>query len=74
MVESIIRGGSDGSGRRRGVERTLEGWLSSTGTPCELSVLESLKIIWSRKIVTAEEVFYAFLIIPLNQADIVSMT
>ena len=40
VVETIIRGGSDGTGRRKGVVRALEGWLSVTGTPCELSELE----------------------------------
>ena len=43
VVEIIVRGGSDGTGRRKGVERVLEGWISGTGTPCELSAMESLK-------------------------------
>lgn len=56
VVEIIIRGGSDGTGRRRGVERALEGWSSVSGTPCELNDLESLKVLWTRKVIAAEEV------------------
>lgn len=48
VVEILIRG-ADGSGRRRGVERMLEGW--SGEAPCGLNVLVGLKGLWTRKIV-----------------------
>ncbi|KAI0361682.1 hypothetical protein OH77DRAFT_1500963 [Trametes cingulata] len=50
-VEVIVRGGADGSGRRRGVERVLEGWSPAAGGPCELRELERLKALWSKKAV-----------------------
>ncbi|KAI0662772.1 hypothetical protein C8Q70DRAFT_1043127 [Cubamyces menziesii] len=49
VAEVLVRGGADGSGRRRGVERSLEGWSPSLGGPCELRELEALKSLWSRK-------------------------
>ncbi|EMD41821.1 hypothetical protein CERSUDRAFT_147159 [Gelatoporia subvermispora B] len=49
VLEILVRGG-DGSGRRRAVERVLEGWSSTTG-PCELSSLESLKALFTKKAV-----------------------
>ncbi|KAI0374221.1 hypothetical protein BV20DRAFT_1011008, partial [Pilatotrama ljubarskyi] len=49
VVEIILRGGADGSGRRRGVERVLEGWSPAVGGPCELRELEELKALWSKK-------------------------
>ncbi|OCH96460.1 hypothetical protein OBBRIDRAFT_4193 [Obba rivulosa] len=49
VVEVLVRG-ADGSGRRRAVERVLEGW-SSTAGPCELTSLESLRGLWTRKVV-----------------------
>ncbi|KAI0669950.1 hypothetical protein C8Q78DRAFT_992363 [Trametes maxima] len=52
-VEVLVRGGGsagDGvSGRRRGVERVLEGWSASMGGLCELRKLESLRPLWSKK-------------------------
>ncbi|KZT06922.1 uncharacterized protein LAESUDRAFT_759086 [Laetiporus sulphureus 93-53] len=52
VVEVLVRG-ADGPGRRRGVERVLEGWsgIPACGSPCELSQLESLKGLWTRKVV-----------------------
>ncbi|GBE78276.1 hypothetical protein SCP_0111590 [Sparassis crispa] len=50
VVEVLVRG-ADGSGRRRGVERVLEGWADSRS--CDLTGLESLKSLWTRK--AAEE-------------------
>lgn len=47
VVEILVRG--SGGGRRRGVERVLEGWISSTATPCGLQDLESLKTVWAKK-------------------------
>jgi len=52
VVEVLVRSG--GEGRRRAVERVLEGWSDSKGGPCELNEMESLKAIWS-KIPVAEE-------------------
>ena len=43
VVELVVRG----DGRRRAVEKVLEGWAK--GGPCELESLESLKTIWSKK-------------------------
>ncbi|KAI0724479.1 hypothetical protein C8T65DRAFT_4801 [Cerioporus squamosus] len=48
-VEVLVRGGADGSGRRRGVERVLEGWSPTAGGPCELRDLENLKMLWTKK-------------------------
>jgi elongator complex protein 5 len=42
VVEVLVRGGS-----RRGVERTIEGWVGDA--PCDLYTLESLKSIWHKK-------------------------
>ncbi|KAI0639350.1 hypothetical protein C8Q77DRAFT_1045236 [Trametes polyzona] len=49
VVEVLVRGGADSTGRRKGVERVLEGWSPATGGPCELRELESLKALWSKK-------------------------
>ena len=46
VVEVLVRG-LQGSGKRRGVERTLEGWSSSEGV-CELMKLENLKGLWRK--------------------------
>ncbi|KAH7931074.1 hypothetical protein BV22DRAFT_1101434 [Leucogyrophana mollusca] len=46
VVEVLVRGGG-GEGRKRGIERSLEGWKGSG--PCELVAMDSLKSIWSRK-------------------------
>jgi len=51
VVEVLVRGGVNGSGRRRGAERVLEGWNSAGA--CELSALESLKSLWVRIAVEA---------------------
>ena len=52
VVEILVRAG--GEGRRRAVERVLEGWADAKGGPCELSAMESLKSIWHKKFVTEE--------------------
>ncbi|KAI0757049.1 hypothetical protein C8Q80DRAFT_1265032 [Daedaleopsis nitida] len=49
VVEVLVRGGADGLGRRRGVERVLEGWHPTVGGPCELRDLESLKGLWAKR-------------------------
>ncbi|KAK7694601.1 hypothetical protein QCA50_001787 [Cerrena zonata] len=54
VVEVIIRGGGSEGGRKRGVEKVLEGWIGEQGRPCELSVLESLKNVFMRKTVMEE--------------------
>ena len=51
VVEVLVRGGADATGRRRGAERVLEGWSTTVGEPCELHQLESLKPLWSKKTV-----------------------
>ncbi|KAG5648035.1 hypothetical protein DXG03_007070 [Asterophora parasitica] len=51
VVEILIRGG-EGSGRKRGIERELEGWTLVDG-PCDLTKLESLRGLWGKK--TIEE-------------------
>lgn len=48
VVEVLVRG-ADGSGRRRGIERELEGWSLAMASACELHELESLKVLWSRR-------------------------
>jgi hypothetical protein len=55
IVEVLMRGG--GEGRRRAVERVLEGWSRSKGGPCELTLLESLKSIWAKKVVEEVGIF-----------------
>lgn len=45
VVEILVRGGE---GRKRGIERELEGW-SVTAGPCELTKLGSLKGVWTKK-------------------------
>ncbi|KAF5377648.1 hypothetical protein D9615_005355 [Tricholomella constricta] len=50
VVEILIRGG-EGSGRKRGIERELEGW-SLLNSTCDLTKLESLREIWIKKTVT----------------------
>ncbi|KZP31280.1 hypothetical protein FIBSPDRAFT_1037730 [Athelia psychrophila] len=52
VVEVLVRGG--GEGRRRTVERVLEGWADTKGGPCELNAMESLKSIWTKKAVAEE--------------------
>ncbi|CAL1695935.1 unnamed protein product [Somion occarium] len=58
VVEVLVRGGgvggTGGEGRKRGVERALEGWVSAEGKPCDLSALESLRGLWTRKHVSEE--------------------
>jgi hypothetical protein len=49
VVEILIRSGGDG--RRRAVERVLEGWSGQMGGPCDLASLDSLKSVWTRKAV-----------------------
>ncbi|OJT12966.1 hypothetical protein TRAPUB_10531 [Trametes pubescens] len=48
-VEVLVRGGADGAGRRRGVERVLEGWSPAAGGACELREMGSLKSLWSKR-------------------------
>jgi elongator complex protein 5 len=47
VVEVLVRG-LHGSGKKRGIERSLEGWSSSEGGVCQLAKLESLKTLWGR--------------------------
>ena len=49
VLEVLVRGG--GEGRRRAVERTLEGWAGEKGGPVDLASLSSLKSLWTRKVV-----------------------
>ncbi|KAK7058919.1 hypothetical protein VNI00_001543 [Paramarasmius palmivorus] len=51
IVEILLRGGSDGSGRRKGVERALEGWDTENDRAVELSKLTSLAKILDKKII-----------------------
>ncbi|KAJ3800811.1 hypothetical protein GGU11DRAFT_340977 [Lentinula aff. detonsa] len=54
VVEVLVRGGSDASGKRRAVERFLEGWDIENSLPLDLSKMKSLTSIWRRKIVAQE--------------------
>ncbi|KAI0094662.1 hypothetical protein BDY19DRAFT_34947 [Irpex rosettiformis] len=49
ILELVVRG--TGEGRRRAVERDLEGWKAESGLigPCELKFLQSLGNVWTRK-------------------------
>lgn len=47
VLEILVRGG-EGPGRKRGIERELEGWSLSEGA-CDLTKLESLKGVWTKK-------------------------
>lgn len=46
VAEVVVREG--GAGRKRGVERVLEGWATALGGPCELMELESIKPLAKR--------------------------
>ncbi|KAK0465110.1 uncharacterized protein EV420DRAFT_939817 [Desarmillaria tabescens] len=48
VVEVILRGGGDHSGRRKAVERVLEGWDVAKSSPVELTSMESLKKVFSK--------------------------
>ena len=48
IIEVLVRGADD-TGRRRGIERVLEGWKILSTSACELSQLESLKPLWARR-------------------------
>ncbi|KAJ7038143.1 hypothetical protein C8F04DRAFT_1220421 [Mycena alexandri] len=48
VIEVIVRGDAEGS-RRRGVDRTLQGWSLTRG-PCPLAEITALKSLWSRNI------------------------
>jgi elongator complex protein 5 len=47
LVVEVLARATDGSGRKRGVERVLEGWRLSGG-PCDLSKLDSIKAIFAK--------------------------
>jgi elongator complex protein 5 len=47
VVEILVRG-FQGSDKKRGVERMLEGWSLSEGGACNLTKLESLKTLWRK--------------------------
>ncbi|KAL5535533.1 hypothetical protein ACEPAF_3627 [Sanghuangporus sanghuang] len=66
VVEILVRGrGADvpiissvpvsGSGKRKGIERVLEGWSVSKGGPVPLEELDSLKNVWKKKILSQPE-------------------
>ena len=59
IVEVIVRGAgsSEGGGRKRGVEKVIEGWIGEESRPCELSAMESLKTVFTRKTVIEEACF-----------------
>lgn len=50
VVEVILRGGKDGSGRRRAVERVLEGWVVAKAAPCDLTSLRGLQGLWKKNV------------------------
>ena len=60
VVEVLVRGGADATGRRRGAERVLEGWSAAAGGPCELHQLESLKPLWFKKTVVEVSICVVF--------------
>lgn len=54
VVEVLVRGRSDASGRRKAVERFLEGWDIQKNQPVSLSQMSSLASIYRRKTVVEE--------------------
>lgn len=50
VVDILVRG-LDASGRKRGVERLLEGWSPVFNGACDLMMLESMKYIGSKRAV-----------------------
>lgn len=48
VVEVILRGGGDPSGRRKAVERVLEGWDVMQGSSVQLTAMESLKKLFCK--------------------------
>ncbi|KAJ7706121.1 hypothetical protein B0H17DRAFT_1035806 [Mycena rosella] len=48
VLEVIVRGDAEGL-RRRGVDRTLQGWSLTRGT-CPLAEMSALKSLWSRNV------------------------
>ena len=55
VVETILRGGQNGSRRKRAVERNLRGWRSPNGF-CELKDLTQLGSLWEPNKAPAETV------------------
>lgn len=51
LVVDILVRGLDASGRKRGVERLLEGWSPMFNGACDLMMLESMKNIGSKRAV-----------------------
>ncbi|KAH8120336.1 hypothetical protein DFH11DRAFT_1539496 [Phellopilus nigrolimitatus] len=69
VVEVLVRGrGGDapisnagpGSGRRRGVERVLEGWCAAKGGSVTLEELDSLRGVWRRKAAVEQIIWLNF--------------
>ncbi|KAJ4489305.1 hypothetical protein C8J55DRAFT_296348 [Lentinula edodes] len=54
VVEVLVRGRSDASGRRKAVERFLEGWDIQKNQPVSLRQISSLASIYKRKTVIEE--------------------
>ncbi|KAJ4486208.1 hypothetical protein J3R30DRAFT_3283657 [Lentinula aciculospora] len=54
VVEVLVRGGSDVSGRRKAAERFLEGWDIEKARPLDLNRMNSLALIWRRRTVVEE--------------------
>ncbi|KAF8832396.1 hypothetical protein HHX47_DHR1001451 [Lentinula edodes] len=54
VVEVLVRGRSDASGRRKAVERFLEGWDIQKNQPVNLSQMSSLASIYRRKPIVEE--------------------
>ncbi|TDL28488.1 hypothetical protein BD410DRAFT_781002 [Rickenella mellea] len=46
VVEMLVRSG--GEGKRKNVERSIEGWSEAKNGPCELCDLDTLKNVWTR--------------------------
>jgi elongator complex protein 5 len=64
VVEILIRG-LNVSGRKRGVERVLEGWSTFNGA-CDLMTLESLKGIGSKRAIEEVDVLLLSFLIMLT--------
>lgn len=55
VVETVVRGGQNGTRKRRAVERNLRGWKSPNGF-CELKDLSELEGLWGSNKVPIETV------------------
>ena len=71
VVETIVRGGQNGS-RRRAVERTLRGWKSPNGF-CDLKDLAQLRGLWGSNGIPLEAVCVLVIFFTVTYTDSVML-